>query len=232
MTDTKISALATLTGANLATGDKVPLVDISDTTMAASGTDKSITAQELTSGVSLQGLLLPAGAGGATGSLASTYDRAASVETNVGAQTSAQLILHRILLPKGLPVTNITFYTMTTALGTGSNQWFALFDSSRNKLAVTADDTSTAWAANSAKTLAVTGGPFVTTYAGWHYLGQMVKATTMPTMVGGSFTGSANIHSVAPIVAGKADTGLTNPASCPSTAAALTFVQLIYGEVS
>lgn len=47
MADTKISALTTITGANTATGDIFPLVDISDTTMAASGTDKSITRAQL-----------------------------------------------------------------------------------------------------------------------------------------------------------------------------------------
>lgn len=47
MADTKVSALAALTGINVAGGDLFPMVDVSDTTMAASGTDKSITATEL-----------------------------------------------------------------------------------------------------------------------------------------------------------------------------------------
>lgn len=47
MADTKISALSALTGANVATGDLFTLVDVSDTTMAGSGTNKSITAAEL-----------------------------------------------------------------------------------------------------------------------------------------------------------------------------------------
>jgi hypothetical protein len=47
MADTKISALTAITGANTATGDLFPIVDVSDTTMAASGTDKSITRAEL-----------------------------------------------------------------------------------------------------------------------------------------------------------------------------------------
>lgn len=45
MADTKISDLTALTTA--ATGDLLVIVDISDTTMAASGTDKQITAGEL-----------------------------------------------------------------------------------------------------------------------------------------------------------------------------------------
>lgn len=47
MADAKITALTALTGANLADGDMFVVVDISDTTMAASGTDKNITPQDL-----------------------------------------------------------------------------------------------------------------------------------------------------------------------------------------
>lgn len=47
MPDTKITALASITGANVADNDVVPLVDISDTSMAATGTDKQITVDEL-----------------------------------------------------------------------------------------------------------------------------------------------------------------------------------------
>lgn len=47
MADTRISGLATITGANLATGDLFATVDVSDTSMAGTGTDKSITALEL-----------------------------------------------------------------------------------------------------------------------------------------------------------------------------------------
>lgn len=47
MADTRITALTALTGDVVATGDLLPIVDISDTTMAASGTTKNITAAEL-----------------------------------------------------------------------------------------------------------------------------------------------------------------------------------------
>lgn len=51
MADTKITDLTALTGASLATGDDLAVVDISDTTMAASGTDKKITADQLAVGL-------------------------------------------------------------------------------------------------------------------------------------------------------------------------------------
>jgi hypothetical protein len=47
MADTKITALTALTGANSAPGDLLTLVDVSDTTMDAAGSNKSITRQEL-----------------------------------------------------------------------------------------------------------------------------------------------------------------------------------------
>jgi len=47
MADAKITALTALTGANLADGDMFVVVDVSDTTMAASGTDKNITSVDL-----------------------------------------------------------------------------------------------------------------------------------------------------------------------------------------
>lgn len=47
MADTKITALAALTGANVVDADVAPVVDISDLSMAASGTTKNITMAEL-----------------------------------------------------------------------------------------------------------------------------------------------------------------------------------------
>ena len=49
MADTKISGLTALTGANTASGDLLTIVDVSDTTMAATGTNKKITLTELQS---------------------------------------------------------------------------------------------------------------------------------------------------------------------------------------
>jgi hypothetical protein len=46
MADQKISQLTSLTGANTASGDLVTIVDISDTTMGASGTNKKMTLAE------------------------------------------------------------------------------------------------------------------------------------------------------------------------------------------
>jgi hypothetical protein len=56
-------------------------------------------------------------------------------------------------------------------------------------LARTADQTTTAWAANTimtkaiAQTTAGTASSYTTTYAGLHYLGVMIKASTNPTLI-------------------------------------------------
>lgn len=47
MPNLKISQMTSLTGANVASGDLLPIVDVSDTSQAASGTNKKITADEL-----------------------------------------------------------------------------------------------------------------------------------------------------------------------------------------
>jgi len=53
MADQKITDLTALTGANLATGDQFVMVDVSDTTMDATGTDKKMSAAELIAGVAV-----------------------------------------------------------------------------------------------------------------------------------------------------------------------------------
>ena len=56
MADTKISALTALTGVNAANGDLFTLVDVSDSTMNASGTNKSITVTELVAMLQARGM--------------------------------------------------------------------------------------------------------------------------------------------------------------------------------
>lgn len=152
-----------------------------------------------------------------TGALMATTDRYAL--TTTAPLVSGRLHLVAIDLPKGLLITSITFVSSTTALVTGTNQWFGLFDSSRVPLRLTADDTSTAWAATTAKTLTLSS-TFTTTYAGLHYIGIMVAAATVPTLSGTA--GHAHVSALAPILSGASSTGLTTPASCPNPAGAIT----------
>lgn len=150
---------------------------------------------------------------------------------NLAALTTAQLFLVALGIPAGTVVTAITFWSGSTALDTGANQWFALFDRSRVKLAVTSDDTSTAWAANTKKTLNLTA-PYAVNTDGLYYAGIMVKGTTPPTLTGKSLTLSS-VAASAPIRCGTSDGTLTDPASCPATATAITGGGLIpYAYIS
>jgi hypothetical protein len=150
-----------------------------------------------------------------TGALAETFPRQTR-PVSIASQISGTLVLCAIYLPSGLAISSITFFSGATALVTGSNQWFALYNSALAKLAVTADDTSTAWGANAAKTLTISGG-YTTTASGLHYVGICVVASTVPSLTGQDAS-VANLWDVAPDLSGRYDTGLTNPASAPATA--------------
>lgn len=135
--------------------------------------------------------------------------------------TSGLLTFVAIALEAGDVVTTIGFRTGSTALSGGSHQWFGLWNSSRQKLGVTADDTSTAWGATSAKELSLTT-PYTVTTTGIYYLSACVVASTMPNLAGKSI--AAAISALTPVICGTADSGLTTPATAPSTAAGLSGV--------
>ena len=125
--------------------------------------------------------------------------------------------LHGIYLPKGVTITTITFVSGATAAVTPTNQWFALCDSGRNVLRVTANDSSNAWGTSTVKSLNLTS-TFTTTYSGLHYLACCVTAGTVPSFRGanaGTFTGVATQSFTS-------TTGLTTPVAEGTTFAAST----------
>lgn len=129
--------------------------------------------------------------------------------------TSGSLYLVPIWLPQGLVVSNLSFVSGGTAMVTPTNWWFTLHNRSRVALARTADQLTAAWAANTVKTLAIaqaTAGAassYTTTYGGLHYLGVMIKATTVPNLVSEGSVADV-LASVAPGFGGT-DTGLSTP---------------------
>lgn len=135
------------------------------------------------------------------------------------AVTSQRLMLTAIELPKGITVTSLSFASGATALNTGVHQFFGLYDSSRARLAVSADATSAAWAANTVKTLAMTS-PFVTTYTGLHYAACLVQATTMPTLLHLPAAIPTALQA-APVLCGQADSSIT---AMPANAASISTV--------
>jgi hypothetical protein len=153
-----------------------------------------------------------------TGALAVTLDRRYITGTVVPALTSGTLRLSAVWLPKGTVVTNLT-YLCGTAATSLTNRWFSLFDASRNLLRTSADNTAT-WNAGSTLTL-----PLASTYTvpadGLYYVGICEVATT-PTALRGIASSTGAGIALAPILNGDSTGSLTNAASTPSTAAAIT----------
>ena len=73
MADTKITDLTALTGANVATTDPLVIVDVSDTTMAPSGTTKKIASSELAIGLGISNSFLGFGASGVSSTTTTRY---------------------------------------------------------------------------------------------------------------------------------------------------------------
>lgn len=121
-------------------------------------------------------------------------------------------------------VSNLTFCSGATALATATNWWFALFSAAATPalLAQSADQTNTAWGANTAMTLALATAQKINN-GGIYYVAVMVKAATVPSLLGtlaapAVVTGEANIGQTS-------GTGLTTTA--PSTIASPTASQLV-----
>jgi hypothetical protein len=152
-----------------------------------------------------------------SGALYETVDRDLVDEVNTALLSSGRLSLQAIWLPAGITISSISFWSATTAAGTPTNQLFGLYDSSLNLLRSSVNDTTTAWAANARKTLALTS-TFTTTYSGLYYLGIMVAATTVPTIKGNTAKTGGQLGAGAPSLGGTSTTGLTT--ALPATAAA------------
>jgi len=169
---------------------------------------------------------------GIAGSKGETMDRVYCPEVNTTLCTTGQIYLQAIWLSAGTVVTNISFSSATTAASVPTHYCFALYDSSRNLCGSTADQTSTAWAANTVKTLALTAAYTVPT-TGLYYLAFMVVATTVPTVKGGTARIDGTLSFQAPIISGVSGTTYstgTAPGSVTAIGAKVT--TSIWGCVS
>ncbi|GGN86363.1 hypothetical protein GCM10010112_67840 [Actinoplanes lobatus] len=144
--------------------------------------------------------------------------------SNASVLTTQVLSTVPIYLFQGDTVTSITFVSATTAASVPTNWWFALYDPDGALVGQTADQTSTAWAANTKMTKAL-GTPAAITETGWYRAGIMVKATTPPTLAGVALHNaveSAALISGELILSATSDSSLTDTA--PATLGALTAI--------
>lgn len=156
---------------------------------------------------------------GIAGTLAETMPRELCTETNTTVAASGTLNMQAIYLKAGQLVTNIVLSAATTGAATPTNYFFALYDGSRNLLANTANQTTTAWAANTIKPLALTT-PYRVPTSGLYYIGYYMTAATVPTLKGFTAKTGGQLASTAPILHGSSSTGLTT--ALPNPAAAIT----------
>lgn len=215
MSDTKLSGLTEL-ASGIALTDELTVVDKSDTTMAASGTNKKVLAQTLVEDPGFN-QSIPM-----TGITYDNYNRQERVYAGTIAPTSKQLRLQAIWLPAGFSVASISWFIGTTSLTRGSTSphfWVALYNSALGLLRQSTDNTS---ATITASTLLTTNlsSAYVTTYTGLHYLGFMCATGTsgspvMPTLAGLTIT-TATISALPPNLGANADANLA--ATAPSTA--------------
>lgn len=168
---------------------------------------------------------------GITGTLAESIPRQLCPEVNTAVGATGVLYMQAIYLTAGQRISNIIASSATTAAGTPTNYAFGLFDgTTRSLLANTANQTTTAWAANTVKTIALASTYRVPT-SGLYYIGFYMTATTMLTMKGGTARTGAQLAGTAPILSGTSSTGLTT--TLPNPAAAITVAtSSIYVAVS
>jgi hypothetical protein len=151
---------------------------------------------------------------------AESIPRSICTETNAVIPTaSGTLFMQAIYLRAGKIVTNISWFSATTAAGTPTHWMFGLFDASRNLLATSTDQLTAAWAANTQKTLAMVT-PYTIPSDGIYYIGMFMTATTIITSKGNTAITNGALAAVAPILHGISTTGLTT--ALPNPAAAIT----------
>jgi hypothetical protein len=157
------------------------------------------------------------------GTLARTFPRSSAGGAS-SALTSGTIYQRLIVLPAGIPCTNVIMDVGTTAKTGGTHGWYCLADVANKVLVTSADqlDAATTWGSISAEQplpLLVdpaTGKPFITKYTGVYYVGIMVAAAVTPLILFGGFP-SSPIAALAPVLCGSSLTAQTTPPA-PGTA--------------
>lgn len=150
------------------------------------------------------------------------YDSAG--DTGQVALTTEVMTSVPIYLHAGDTITNISVRSGATAANTPTNYWVALYSNASTPalLAQSADQTSTAWAANTTKTLALATAQTIRE-SGIYWVGIMVKATAVPTLLGtvaapAVVTGERNLSQ---------SSGSSLAATAPATITSVTAKQFV-----
>lgn len=163
-------------------------------------------------------------AGKPAGTYRSNMSRIAA-GADLTALTTQVMLSTALYLQDGDIVTGLTFKTGATAAGTPTNWWFALYDDSATPalLAQSADQTTTAWAADTPMTLDLVTAQLIAR-SGIYYAAVMVKATTVPTLVGASAQAGASAGMLAGDLVLAQTSGSALTTTAPATIATPTAV--------
>jgi hypothetical protein len=138
-----------------------------------------------------------------TDAIAETFPLYAALGTTV--LISGQLWVQPIWIPKSKTITSIRFDRATTA--TLTHQIFGLYDNTKALLRQTNDDGSTAWGANTVKTLNLTS-TVVTGYTGQYWIACMTVTSVAGTLAGhAARSGAVSMGNA--MYGNTSDTGLT-----------------------
>jgi hypothetical protein len=139
------------------------------------------------------------------------YDSAS--DTNQVALATGVMTAVRIKLFAGDVITNVSVRSGATAAGTPTNYWVALYSNAGTPalLSQSADQTSTAWAANTTKTIPLAAAQTIAK-TDYYWVAINVTATTPPTLLG--------TIGVAPIVTGEANLAVSSGSGLTATATA------------
>lgn len=115
--------------------------------------------------------------------------------TDLAATGTGVAIGTRVFLRKGDVVTNLSFVSGNTAAGTPTNWWHALYTEAGALVAQSADQLTAAWAANTAKKLALSAA-YTVPADGWYIAATSMTATTVQTLIGNApiVTASGAVH--------------------------------------
>lgn len=129
------------------------------------------------------------------------------------ALTTAVMTAVPIKLAPGDVITSVNYFVGTTAAGTPTNSWVALYSNATIPalLAQSTDATTTALAAFTKVTATLATAQTITA-AGIYWVAIMVKATTVPTLLGSI--------GVPPIVTGERNLAVTSGSALVATAPA------------
>jgi hypothetical protein len=155
-----------------------------------------------------------------SGALAANFVRPGWNGTNASITSGTMRLIGGIVLPANVAINSISLAAGGTGAGTPTHQWFCLVKASDlSVLGKTVNDTTTAWATQTVKTLALSA-TYTPTSDTVVYVGVVVVAATPPNLSAHSVT-FGWFHSTAPKLSADSTSGLTDPASLGATAAAL-----------